>query len=170
MTKYVLSIDGGGVRGLASATFLSELDKSTNKKLSESFDLIVGTSTGGIIALAISILGLENGINPGDQLNVEIRYSVSYGLLGMVQLDCEVMYSDKKNNVIKSAQSQWEKEHKLPEKMTGELYNRVLGEGSFEVLNIARKLGLPPPFKIEDPQVKMGGNKKIKPKTNSIKR
>ena len=43
MTKYVLSIDGGGVRGLASATFLSELDKSTNKKLSESFDLIVGT-------------------------------------------------------------------------------------------------------------------------------
>ena len=54
MTKYVLSIDGGGVRGLASATFLSELDKSTNKKLSESFDLIVGTSTGGIIALAIS--------------------------------------------------------------------------------------------------------------------
>ena len=59
MTKYVLSIDGGGVRGLASATFLSELDKSTNKKLSESFDLIVGTSTGGIIALAISILGLE---------------------------------------------------------------------------------------------------------------
>ena len=59
MTKYVLSIDGGGVRGLASATFLSELDKSTNKKLSESFDLIVGTSTGGIIALAISILDLE---------------------------------------------------------------------------------------------------------------
>ena len=59
MTKYVLSIDGGGVRALASATFLSELDKSTNKKLSESFDLIVGTSTGGIIALAISILGLE---------------------------------------------------------------------------------------------------------------
>ena len=39
MTKYVLSIDGGGVRGLASATFLSELDKSTNKKLSESLDV-----------------------------------------------------------------------------------------------------------------------------------
>lgn len=59
MTKYVLSIDGGGVRGLASATFLSELDKAVPKKLSESFDLIVGTSTGGIIALAISILDLQ---------------------------------------------------------------------------------------------------------------
>ena len=51
--------------------------------------------------------------------------------------------------------------------MTEELYNRVLGEGSFEVLNVARKLGLPPPFKIEVPQVKMGENKNIKPNTNS---
>ena len=66
-----------------------------------------------------------------------------------------------------TSQSKWEKEHKLPEKITGELYNRVLGEGSFEVLNIARKLGLPPPFKIEVPQVKMGGNKNIKPSSNS---
>ena len=62
----------------------------------------------------------------------------------------------------------YSEEHKLPEKMTGELYNRVLGEGSFEVLNIARKLGLPPPFKIEVPQVKMSGSKNnIKPNTNS---
>jgi patatin-like phospholipase/acyl hydrolase len=59
MTKYVLSIDGGGVRGLASANFLSKLDKKIPKKLSESFDLLVGTSTGGIISLAISILDLE---------------------------------------------------------------------------------------------------------------
>jgi len=110
---------------------------------------------------------LSSRIKSDNQLNVEIRYSVSYGLLGMVQLDCEVMYSDKKNDVIKSAQIQWDKEHKLPEKMTAELYNRVLGEGSFEVLNIAKKLGLPPPFKIEVPQVKMGENKNIKPNINS---
>ena len=110
---------------------------------------------------------LSSRIKSDNQLNIEVRYSVSYGLLGMVQLDCEVMYSDKNNNVIKSAQNQWEKEHKLPENMTGELYNRVLGEGSFEVLNIARKLGLPPPFKIEIPQVKVGENKNIKPSANS---
>jgi len=69
--------------------------------------------------------------------------------------------------VIKTSQQKWEKEHKLPKNMTEELYNRVLGEGSFEVLNVARKLGLPPPFKIEVPQVKMGVNKNIKPNTNS---
>tara|TARA_Y100001970_G_scaffold52966_1_gene66999 strand:+ start:56 stop:502 length:447 start_codon:yes stop_codon:yes gene_type:complete len=111
---------------------------------------------------------LSSRMKTDTQLNVEIRYSVSYGLLGMVQLDCEVIYSNEDKNVIKSSQKKWEKEHKLPEKMTGELYNRVLGEGSFEVLNIARKLGLPPPFKIEVPQVKMSGNKNnIKPNTNS---
>ena len=110
---------------------------------------------------------LSSRIKSDSQLTVEIRYSVSYGLLGMVQLDCEVIYSDKDESIIKSSQQKWEKEHKLPEKLNAELYNRVLGEGSFEVLNVARKLGLPPPFKIEVPQVKMGGNKNIKPTTNS---
>ena len=110
---------------------------------------------------------LSSRIRSENKLNVEIRYSVSYGLLGMVQLDCEVIYSDKMNNSVKSAQEQWEKEHKLPKEVTEELYNRVLGEGSFEVLNIARKLGLPPPFKIEVPQIKMGKNKNISTSTNS---
>ena len=109
---------------------------------------------------------LSSRIRSENKLNVEIRYSVSYGLLGMVQLDCEVIYSDKMNNSVKSAQEQWEKEHKLPKEVTEELYNRVLGEGSFEVLNIARKLGLPPPFKIEVPQVKMGKNKNVSTSTN----
>ena len=110
---------------------------------------------------------LASRVKNDTQLNVEIRYSVSYGLLGMVQLDCEVVYSNEDKSVIRKSQEKWEKEHKLPKNMTEKLYNRVLGEGSFEVLNVARKLGLPPPFKIEVPQVKMGENKNIKPNTNS---
>ena len=101
------------------------------------------------------------------QLSVEVRYSVSYGLLGMVQLDCEVIYTNKEEKIIKSAQKEWDKVHKLPEKITAELYNRVLGEGSFEVLTIARKLGLPPPFKVEVPQVKMEQKGNKKPITSS---
>jgi len=101
------------------------------------------------------------------QLSVEVRYSVSYGLLGMVQLDCEVVYSNEEEKIIESAQNKWDKVHKLPEKITAELYNRVLGEGSFEVLTIARKLGLPPPFKVEVPQVKMEHKGNKKPNTNS---
>ena len=102
-----------------------------------------------------------------DKLSVEVRYSVSYGLLGMVQLDCEVIYSNEDLEKIKSAQKEWDKAHKLPEKITAELYNRVLGEGSFEVLTIARKLGLPPPFKVEVPQVKMDNRGKKETNSNS---
>ena len=59
MTKYVLSLDGGGVRGLATSVFLYELEKKIGQPLSSKFDLVVGTSTGGIIALVISVLEIE---------------------------------------------------------------------------------------------------------------
>lgn len=48
----VLAIDGGGVRGLIPAMFLEELERRTQKRTAELFDYIVGTSTGGIVALA----------------------------------------------------------------------------------------------------------------------
>lgn len=50
----VLSIDGGGIRGAIPATMLRELERLTGRRISELFDLIVGTSTGGIIALALT--------------------------------------------------------------------------------------------------------------------
>ena len=49
----ILSIDGGGIKGLYSAVVLSEIEKK-NGCLAEHFDLICGTSTGGIIALALA--------------------------------------------------------------------------------------------------------------------
>lgn len=52
--KKILSIDGGGVRGLIPAMILTEIEKRTGKPISESFDLIAGTSTGGILALGLS--------------------------------------------------------------------------------------------------------------------
>jgi uncharacterized protein len=49
----VLAIDGGGIRGIVPAVILSELQKRLRTDLYESFDLISGTSTGGILALGI---------------------------------------------------------------------------------------------------------------------
>jgi len=49
----VLSIDGGGIRGIIPAIILRQLQKRLGKNLYEVFDLIAGTSTGGIIALGI---------------------------------------------------------------------------------------------------------------------
>lgn len=51
----ILSIDGGGIRGIIPATLLSQLEKVMTEPLWKFFDLICGTSTGGIIALAIAV-------------------------------------------------------------------------------------------------------------------
>ena len=56
MTKHVLSIDGGGIRGIGPAHMLAALDRMVRKsaaeevRLSQCFDLFVGTSTGCILA------------------------------------------------------------------------------------------------------------------------
>jgi uncharacterized protein len=49
----VLAIDGGGIRGLIPAVVLTELERRTGRRVFELFDLIAGTSTGGILACAL---------------------------------------------------------------------------------------------------------------------
>lgn len=51
----VLALDGGGIRGVCIATYLSQLEEKVDGRLYEYFDLICGTSIGGIIALAIAL-------------------------------------------------------------------------------------------------------------------
>lgn len=51
----VLSLDGGGVRGLMQAYILAKIEAQTQKPISELFDLVAGTSIGGITALALTV-------------------------------------------------------------------------------------------------------------------
>lgn len=56
----ILSLDGGGIKGLYSAAILARLEEDLQlPDITDCFDLIVGTSTGGIIAL-----GLACGLRP----------------------------------------------------------------------------------------------------------
>lgn len=50
----ILSIDGGGVRGIIPVIWLTHLEKRSGKRTADLFDLIVGTSVGGMIALALT--------------------------------------------------------------------------------------------------------------------
>jgi predicted acylesterase/phospholipase RssA len=50
----ILSLDGGGIKGLYTATLLVEIEEKTGKLTGEFFDMICGTSTGGLMALAIT--------------------------------------------------------------------------------------------------------------------
>ena len=65
----ILSIDGGGIRGIIPAKVLAELEaqlktNGSNKAIYEHFDLICGTSTGALLAI-----GLALGIPAQDLLN-----------------------------------------------------------------------------------------------------
>ncbi|XWS19439.1 hypothetical protein CRYUN_Cryun31cG0016100 [Craigia yunnanensis] len=55
----ILSLDGGGMRGLATVLILKEIEKRTGKRMHELFDLICGTSTGGILAVALGIKSMS---------------------------------------------------------------------------------------------------------------
>ena len=49
----MLFLDGGGIRGLVQIEILIELERRTGRKITELFDWIIGTSTGGIVALGL---------------------------------------------------------------------------------------------------------------------
>lgn len=55
MIRRILSIDGGGIKGVFPASFLASIEESVGRPVSDYFDLIVGTSTGGIIAIGLGL-------------------------------------------------------------------------------------------------------------------
>ena len=58
----ILSLDGGGIKGTFSAAVLAALEEDTGLAAADHFDLIVGTSTGGIIALGLGLGVPASGI------------------------------------------------------------------------------------------------------------
>lgn len=66
----ILALDGGGIKGLFSAAVLTHLEEDLKINCTDYFDLIVGTSTGGIIALGLGI-----GIRPHEI----VRFYVNKG-------------------------------------------------------------------------------------------
>lgn len=53
--RRILSIDGGGILGTFPISFLSEIEQHLDHPIGDYFDLIAGTSTGGILAIALAL-------------------------------------------------------------------------------------------------------------------
>ncbi len=62
--RRILTIDGGGLKGAMPAAFLAEVEQISGQRIVDNFDLIAGTSTGGIIAL-----GLAAGLSAAEILD-----------------------------------------------------------------------------------------------------
>ncbi len=90
-TFRILSIDGGGIRGIFPSSFLAGLEERflNGSSISEYFDLITGTSTGGIIAL-----GLAAGLRAAEirdlylERGCEIFPPMPSGLIGNLRRKC----------------------------------------------------------------------------------
>ena len=52
--KRILSIDGGGIRGIIPASTLVTLEQQLGKPVRECFDFVAGTSTGALISAAVA--------------------------------------------------------------------------------------------------------------------
>ena len=63
----ILTIDGGGIKGVFPAAYLAEIERLflNGESIADYFDMIAGTSTGGIIAL-----GLAKGLNSKEVLKI----------------------------------------------------------------------------------------------------
>ncbi|WP_264336624.1 patatin-like phospholipase family protein [Wolbachia endosymbiont (group B) of Chorthippus brunneus] len=74
MIKYILSVDGGGIRGIIPAIILAEIEQRTRKPIAEIFDLMAGTSTGGIV-----VAGLCKKDKPQYSANDLVEFYREYG-------------------------------------------------------------------------------------------
>jgi patatin-like phospholipase/acyl hydrolase len=63
MSRFrILSLDGGGIKGAFTASVMAALEADTGKAAADYFDLITGTSTGGIVAIGLGLGLAANAI------------------------------------------------------------------------------------------------------------
>jgi patatin-like phospholipase/acyl hydrolase len=88
--KYkILSIDGGGIRGIIPALVLAEIERRTQKPIFSLFDLITGTSSGGILALGLTKPRLSSDVS--DNLPVA-EYTADDLLQLFLEYGVEIFY------------------------------------------------------------------------------
>lgn len=87
----ILSIDGGGIRGIIPAVILAEIERQTGKQISELFDMVAGTSTGGILALGLT--------KPSSNNPTQAEYSATQ-LIELYRKEGERIFQKRNNSWI----------------------------------------------------------------------
>src|SRR6056297_3103804 len=102
-TFSILSVDGGGIKGLYPARILQLIEEQYDIKVADQFDMICGTSTGGLISLALSIKKPASEIvslyqNKGSVISPEPKNKIQKRIQKLRQLTFGGKY---KNNEFK---------------------------------------------------------------------
>ncbi len=106
----ILSIDGGGTRGMIPATILENLEIETGKSVLDLFDVFIGTSTGGIIVAALAA-----GVRPAEIVKI---YTERSGKI------FDSMFFRSKFNLIRAKYTN----ENLKSELIDQLSNTTLGE------------------------------------------
>ena len=100
--RLILTLDGGGMRGVISLTILTELlamvrQKSGKPKatITDCFDMIIGTSTGGLIATMVTVPGLSLEEVSTLYASLGGRVFGDYAKVNDLTMSLLVRYSDK---------------------------------------------------------------------------
>ncbi len=94
--RNILSIDGGGVRGIIALEQLMLFEQTLSQPLSKHFDLITGTSTGGIIAAMLATGVTAEAILEFYYRNIEAIFAKNFFRRGIFR----PKYSDKAINDV----------------------------------------------------------------------
>ena len=92
----ILSIDGGGIRGIIPAYWLCEIEKRAHKPIAHLFNMLAGTSTGGILAGGLSF-PLNGKIDESTEVNpiVPSDYAPQYAAYQLLE-----QYTEKGSEIF----------------------------------------------------------------------
>lgn len=101
MNKFrILSIDGGGLRGVVPLTILKHIEELTGKPVWQSFDLIAGTSTGGLIACALTIPKDPANKNEGSRYSLDDVMNPRFSDRGIAKVFRDVCGESRMNDAL----------------------------------------------------------------------
>ncbi len=100
---YVLSLNGGGIRGVILAKILESIEREMQRPINDIFDLIVGTSTGAILGSGLSLstgimdekFSARSAVSTYESEGKKIFSSPNYGSCFFCIPCCSYSYSKK---------------------------------------------------------------------------
>jgi len=104
----ILAIDGGGIRGVIPLQFIRHIEDITKTEIHNSFDLIAGTSTGGILSSALTFQDKENIIANKRKYSIDELEAIYKDKGKIIFPICSNLLQRTKNNVLKWIKPQFD--------------------------------------------------------------